>query len=89
MKVRSQRADNRIENRDGRHLQPAATLLQQLTKSVVDHRKQNNPGIGFNSGYHPVDLAASAHHAPDMLDRLSVVELDEASPGHRMHGFAG
>jgi hypothetical protein len=60
-----------------------------LTKSVVDHREQNNPGIGFNSGYHPVDLAAGAHHAPDMLDRLSVVELHEAGPGHRMHGFSG
>jgi hypothetical protein len=24
-----------------------------------------------------------------MLDRLSVIELHEAGPGHRMHGFSG
>ncbi len=89
MKVGSQCADDRIENRDGRHLQPAAALLQQLAKRVVDHREQDNPGIGFNSGYHPVNLAAGAHHAPDMLDRLSIVELHKAGPGHRMHGFSG
>jgi hypothetical protein len=89
MKVGSERSDDRIENRDGRHLQPAAALLQQLTQSVVDHREQNNPGIGFNSGYHPVNLAAGAHHAPDMLDRLSIVELHKAGPSDRMYGFSG
>jgi hypothetical protein len=89
MKVGSQRADHRIENRDGRHLQTSAALLQQLAKSVVYHREQNDPGIGFNTGNDPVDLGAGSHHAPDMLDRLSVIELHEAGPGHRMHGFSG
>lgn len=63
--------------------------MQQLAKRVVDHREQNDPRIGFNPGYHPVNLGAGAHHAPDMLDRLSVVELHKARPGHRMHGFPG
>src|SRR5271155_685388 len=89
MEVGSQRADDRIENRYGRLLQPAAALLQQLAKSVVDHGEQNDPGIGFNPGYHPVDLAAAAHHTPDMLDGLSVVELHKAGPSHGMHGFSG
>ena len=89
MKVRSQGTDDRIKNRNGRHLQPAAAVLQQLAKSVVDHREQDDSGIGFNPGYDPVDLGAGSHHAPDMLDRLSVVELHEAGPGHRMHGFSG
>jgi hypothetical protein len=89
MKVGSERANDRIENRDSWNLQPAASLLQQLAKRVVDHREQNDPGIGFDPGYHPVDLGAGSHHAPDMLDGLSVVELHEASPGHRMHGFSG
>src|SRR5260370_20777838 len=89
MKIGSQCADDRIANRAGRHLQPAAALLQQLAKSVIDHREQDDPGIGFNPGYNPVDLGAGSHHAPDMLDRLSVVELPNAAPGHRMHGFSG
>src|ERR1700746_2829331 len=68
MKIGSERANDGIENRDGRHLQPAAALLQQLARSIVDHREQDDSGIGFDPRYNPVDLGAGSHHAPDMLD---------------------
>ena len=68
MQIGRQRADHRIEHRNGRDLQPAAALLQQLAKLVADQREQHDARIGLDPGDHPVDLAAGAHHAPDMLD---------------------
>ena len=87
--IGGERADHRIEHRDRRHLQAAATFLQQLAQRVVDHREQHEAGIGLDPGDDPLDLAAGAHHAPDMLDRLRFVELHETGPRHRMHRFAG
>ena len=61
---------HRVEDRDRRHLQPAALLLQQLPELLVDQGKQDDAGIGLDAGDHAIDLAAGAHHAPDMLDRM-------------------
>jgi len=88
VEVGSQRANDWIENRDGLHLKAAAALLQQLAESVIDHSEQHDPGVGFDSGDHPVDLVARSHHTPDVLDRLGVIKLHKTGPSHRVDGFA-
>ena len=87
--IGAERADHRVEHRDRRHLQSAAALLQDLPQRLVDHREQDDAGIGLDPGDDALDLGAGAHHAPDMLDRLRLVELHEAGARHRMHGVAG
>src|SRR5437667_5180097 len=87
--VGSKRPDHRVENGDCRHLNATAALLQQRAKCVADQSEQHDTGIGPDPGDDPLDLAARAHHAPDMLHRLGPVELDEASSGHRMYSLSG
>ena len=89
VEMRCERSDYRIEHRDRRHLQTAASFLQLLPKRVVYQRKENYSGIGLDPGDHPVDLAASADHAPHMLDRLRIVELHQTGARHRMNRLAG
>ena len=79
---RRQGPDHRIKDRDRQHLQPPAALLQQMTKGIVDQSEEHDPRIGLDTGDDPVDLAAGAHHAPNMFNGLGVVELHETCPSH-------
>src|SRR5205823_11865293 len=87
--VGGERADDGIEHRDRLDLQLTAALLQGLAQCVVDERKQDEPRIGLDPGDDSFDLTARPYHAPDMLDRLRIVELHEAGARHRMHCLAG
>jgi len=40
--------------------------------------------VGLDPGEDAIDLAARSHHAPDMLDRLGLIELDKTGAGNRM-----
>jgi hypothetical protein len=86
--IRGQGPDNRIEDRDRRHLNSSAAFLEQLAKRVTNQGEQNDTAVCFNAGNNPIDLTACPDHAPDMLDRLRLVELHKAGSGHRMYGFA-
>src|SRR6266550_2089573 len=86
--VRGKRADYRVENGDRRYLDLSADLLQQLAKCVTDQGEKNDTLVRLDAGDHSLDLAARAHHAPDMFHRVGVIELYEASPSHRVHGFS-
>src|SRR5437660_211119 len=87
--MRRKRPDYRIEHGDRRYLQSPAAILQGPAQCVVDHREQNKPVIGLNAGKYAIDLSACSHHAPDMLDRLGFVELNEAGAGDRMNCVTG
>ena len=87
--IRGQRPDNRIEDRDRRHLNPSAAFLQQLAKCVADQGEQNHTSVRLDTGDDPIDLTARPHHTPDMLDRLRPVELHQAGSGDRMDRLAG
>src|SRR6266513_3817905 len=87
--IGGERADHGIEHRDRLDLQLPAAFLQGLAQRVVDEREQDEPGIGLDPGDDPLDLTARPYHAPDMLDRLRIVELHEAGARHRMHCLAG
>src|SRR5215469_5825918 len=87
VQVGRQRADDRIENRYRWYLKPTAALLQELPEGVVDHREEDNSRIGLDPGYDAIDLTACSYHAPDVLDRLRVIELHEARSSRRVHGL--
>src|SRR3974377_659836 len=89
MKVGAECPNDRIKNGNRRYLQAATSLLQQLTKGVVDEGEQNQTRVGLNPGNHPIDLAARSNHAPDMLDGMRVVELHKTGPCDRMNRLSG
>ena len=66
--------------------QPSCSDWRSASLTKVN---RTTPGIGLDPGDHPIDLAARAHHAPDMLDRLRAIELHKAGPCHGMNGFSG
>src|SRR4029077_20249233 len=81
--------DHRVEDRDYRHLYAAAAFLKHLAKRLTYQGKENDTRVCRDPGDDPLDLAARAHHAPDVFDGLGLVELHETSPGHRIHGLSG
>ena len=87
--IGGQRPDDRIKDRDCRHLDTPTAFLQRLTKCIADQGEQNDTPICFDPGDNPIDLTARPDHAPDMLNRLRAIELHEAGPGHGMNGFSG
>jgi hypothetical protein len=87
--VGGQGPDHRIEDRDRRHLDSSAAFLQQLAKRITDQGKQNDTLVRLDTGDYPIDLTARSHHAPDMLDRLRLIELHKTGSGHRMHCLSG
>ena len=87
--IGSQCPDDRIEHRDRRHLDSSAAFLQQLAKRITDQGKQNDAPVRLDTGNYPINLTPRSHHAPDMLDRLRVVELHKAGSGHRVHCLPG
>src|ERR1700745_3701446 len=89
VKIRSQCTNDGIQDRNCRHLDSAAALLQQLPKSVVHQGKEDDPWICLDPRDHSIDLAAFADHTPDMFDRLSIVKLDETGPRHGVTRLAG
>jgi hypothetical protein len=70
-------------------LYAAAAFLKDLAKRLTYQGKENDTPVCLDPGDDPLDLAARAHHAPNVLDGLSLVELHETSPGDRMHGLPG
>jgi hypothetical protein len=89
VQIRRERANHRIEYRYRRNLKPPAILLKQLAQLLADQGKKNDPRIGLDASDHPFDLVAGAHHAPDVFNRVHLVELDEAGSRYGMHRLAG
>ena len=87
--MRCERPDYGIEHRDRGDLQSPAAVLQHLAQHVVHHREENKAVIDLNAGKHAIDLAACSHHAPDMLDRLGFIELNEAGARNRVDRIPG
>src|SRR5689334_14249883 len=87
--IGAERADHRVEDRDGRHLDPAAAIDQRLAQRLIDEGIKDKAGIGLDAGDDPLDLALGAHHRPDVLYRLCALELYEAGACDRMDRVAG
>jgi hypothetical protein len=87
--IGSQCPNDRIEDRDCRHLDTPAAFLQILAKHITDQGEQNDTHICFDPSNNPIDLTTRPDHAPDMLNRLRAIELHKAGPGHGMHGLSG
>src|SRR5690606_28440440 len=81
--------DDGVEDRNCRNLEPPAALLERHAQRFVDESEQHDAGVGLDSGQNPLYLALGAHHRPDVLDRLGILELDEAGTRDRVHGIAG
>jgi hypothetical protein len=63
--------------------------LQGLPQRIVDQGIENDTRIGLDSNDDPVQLAMRSNHAPNVLDRLGLVELHEARTRYRMDRIAG
>ena len=68
----------------------ARHLLLQLAADVaVDQRVEHQPGPPLDLVEHAVEMAFRAHHRPEMLDHLDIVELGEAGLGDHLQRLAG
>ncbi len=83
-----ERADHRIEHGYDENAETAAAILQRAAQRFIDQGEEDDAGIRLDAGDDAFDLRLGAHHRPDMLDRLGILELDEAGARDRMNGVA-
>src|SRR5216684_4782146 len=79
-------ADHRIEHRNDEDAETAAAVLKRAAQRLIDQGEEDNAGVGLDPGDDAVDLRLGAHHRPDMLDRLGILELNEAGARDRVNG---
>src|SRR5690625_4399553 len=62
--------------------------LRGPRQSVIHHRVEYGSRMRLDLGDRLLELPPCPDQGPDMLDRLRLIELDEAGPGHGIHRFA-
>ena len=86
---RRQRVDHRIEHRHRMDAALPALALELAADVAVDHGVEDEARPPLDIVEHAVEMAFGAHHRPEMVQRLDIVELGEAGLGDHVQRLAG
>src|SRR5205085_2704529 len=72
IEILGETGNHRIKDREARHRQLRAAMLELIAQILVDYREQHHPGLALDLAKDTLELLGRTYQRIDVLDRLVV-----------------